>query len=465
MDPTTQARSALLFQPRAAIRQHQLTALRELLATVLPTNAFQRHRLSAVVHGCAPGSIPEDSPAATGPLGVRSWPSSLDEFTALLPFTTKAELVADQQAHPPLGTNLTYPIARYTRLHQTSGTAGAPLRWLDCPESWQRLVECWCEVLRAAGVGPNDRVFFAFSFGPFIGFWLAFEAAETLGALCIPGGGLTSIARLHSILETRSTVLCSTPTYALHLAEVAHRHHLDLHSSRVRTLIVAGEPGGSIPATRSRLEQLWPGARVFDHHGMTEVGPVTFECPVRPGILHIIESAFLAEIIDPATGLPLPAGKRGELVLTPLHRPGSPLVRYRTGDLVQAVAAPTDLDSPPCACGRYALALQGGILGRADDMVIIRGVNVFPSAVEAVLHRFADVAEYQVRVDRSEGLAEIDLRIEPTPNCADPEGLVRSIAAALETTFALRIPVRAVSPNSLPRFELKARRWISAAAA
>jgi len=434
----------LLRAPREAIQRHQLTTLNSLLEAIQRGNSFYGRKLV-------------DTAAAGGAL------DSLQAFATTIPFTTKAEIVADQLAHPPFGTNLTSPLDCYTRSHQTSGTTGTPIRWLDTPESWEQLVECWAEVHRAAGLTAVDRVFFAFSFGPFIGFWLAFEAAERLGALCIPGGGLTSAARLRTILDHGATVLCCTPTYALHLAEVAALEQIDLSAHRVRTMIVAGEPGGSIPATRQRIEEGWPGARVFDHHGMTEVGPVTFECPVTPGVLHVVEWAFLAEVIDPQTGRPVGDGERGELILTTLHRAGSPLLRYRTGDLVEPVFSPQTTDAPACACGRTALALRGGILGRADDMVIVRGVNVFPSAVEEVIRGFADISEYQVTVAQVEGMSELTIRIEPGPHCADLGGLVKRLSQAFQGAFALRVPILPVPPGTLPRFELKAKRWVRAA--
>src|SRR5205823_10383363 len=143
-----------------------------------------------------------------------------------------------------------YPLERYTRFHQTSGTSGAPLRWLDTPESWEAMIESWTEVLQAAAVEPRDRIYFAFSFGPFIGFWLAFEAAARLGCLCVPGGGLSTSARVRQILDLQASVLCCTPTYAIHMGETATSERMDLSRSAVRLMIVAGEPGGSIPATR-----------------------------------------------------------------------------------------------------------------------------------------------------------------------------------------------------------------------
>lgn len=419
---------------RADLEAGHLEALRALLAELLPGNRFYSAKLSAA--------------------GVGFDVASLEDFAARFPFSTKAEFVADHQAHPPFGSNLTYPLASYTRFHQTSGTTAAPLRWLDTPASWEALLESWCEVFRAAGVDAADRVYFAFSFGPFLGFWMAFEAAERLGCLCVPGGGLGSAARLRAMLDNAITVLCCTPSYAIRLGEVARDEGPALDCSRVRRIIVAGEPGGSIPATRARIEELWPGAQVFDHHGMTETGPVTYECPAQPGVLHVLEGAMLAEITHPTTGRPVAPGETGELILTTLERRAAPVLRYRTGDLVRR-ADPRQ----PCACGRIEMALPGGILGRVDDMVIVRGVNVYPTAVEQVVRGFREVAEFQVILKERRAMTELELAIEPAATCKDPRALAGRVEAALELAFALRIPVALAAPGALPRFEMKARRW------
>lgn len=421
------------FPKRQIIAQRQIDSLRGLLRAIVPDNPFYAAKYDAA--------------------GVPGRVVHLGDFYSRFPFTTKAELVADQSANPPYGTNLTFPLERYTRCHQTSGTGGSPIRWLDRAEDWEWMLGSWDIIYRAAKVSPGDAVFFAFSFGPFIGFWLAFEAAVRLGCRCIPGGGMSSAARVRAILDHQSKVLLCTPTYALHLAEVAAKEGWDLSTSAVRTIIVAGEPGGSIPATRARLEAAWPGARVVDHHGMTEVGPVTFECPVRPQVLHVIESSYVAEIIDPTTGEHVVTGELGELVLTTLGRTGSPLLRYRTGDLVRSA-----LDTI-CECGRSDLALEGGILGRTDDMVCVRGVNVYPSAVEAVLRQHGGVTEYQVEVRESGAMTELTLRVEPATVSADSGKLSSELESALQTALSLRIPVVVVAEGSLPRFEMKARRW------
>jgi phenylacetate-CoA ligase len=407
-----------------------LARLRELLATVLRDNPFY----SAKLRGAGP-----------------------DADLATLPFTLKQELIDDQVAHPPYGSNLTYPIERYTRFCQTSATTtGTPMRWLDTSESWDWMIGNWGRVYQAAGVGDRDRIFFAFSFGPFLGFWVGFEAATRVGCLAIPGGGMRSAARLRTIVETSATVLCCTPTYAIRLAEVAAEENIDLGVSSVRTLIVAGEPGGSVPATRRHISKLWRGARVVDHHGMTEIGPVSYGCPKRLGVLHVIEESYMAEVIDPLTGQPVPRGVTGELVLTNLGRLGSPLLRYRTSDMVQA--APEDR----CECGTRDLALNGGILGRTDDMLVVRGVNVYPSAVENILRGFEAVGEYRVEIQNHRTLPELSIQVEATPAHANDSTLTHRLEAALTNAFALRIPVSLVPQGSLPRFEMKARRWVNA---
>ena len=432
---STRTRTSALLYPasREEIAAQQLAKLRELVSAMLPANRFYAGKLS----------------------GVRKDFKTLDEFSSTIPFTTKAELVADQIAHAPFGTNLTFPIASYMRFHQTSGTTGTPLRWLDTPESWDFMVRSWMEVYLAAGVGAEDKIYFAFSFGPFLGFWLAFDAGQKVGALCIPGGSLSSEARVKAILENEATVLCCTPTYALHLAEIAEKEKFNLAKLRLKKIIVAGEPGGSIPAIRERLQNSWRGAKVFDHHGMTEVGPVTYECPAQPGVLHVIESAYLPEIVNPRTGGAIARGAIGELVLTTLERTGSPLLRYRTGDLVQTV------ETENCSCGRKNLALRGGILGRADDMLIVRGVNLHPSGVEAILREFDQVAEFQAVVQNRSSMAELLIRIEPKPGCDDVANLAQRIEKKLRLAFGLRVPVATMKIGSLPRFEMKSKRWVN----
>jgi len=398
------------------LRDLHLRKLRAGLAEVLAANTFWRDRLQ----------------------DVRGW----DDFERL-PLTTKAALLADQATHPPFGTNLTYPLERFVRLHQTSGSSGGqPLRWLDTAESWEWWLRIWADhVYRAAGVKAGDRVFLAFSFGPFIGFWSAFGGAERLGALCISGGAMTSEQRLRSMLDVGATVLLSTPTYALRLADVANQLGIDLRQSDVRVTIHAGEPGASIPATRAAIEEAY-GATCFDHTGMTELGPTGFSCSQRDGI-HLIESEFIFEVLD-ADGHP---SVEGELVATNLGRWGMPLIRYRTGDRVK-------VSREQCSCGSAFLKLLGGIQGRVDDMFTVRGVNLFPSQVEDIVRRYPEVVEFVIERRRERHMDEVSLLIE----AVGAEFSTDRLEADLRQALGVRLPCHVVERGTLPRSELKARR-------
>jgi phenylacetate-CoA ligase len=406
------------------LRAHQWGRFTDIAREVLAANAFLRRRWNEA--------------GVRDPRDLRSW----DDF-ARLPLTVKRELVEDQAEHPPFGTNLTYPLARYVRVHQTSGTSGAPLRWLDTQESWDWWVRCWGFVLRGAGVMPGDRVFVPFSFGLFVGFWAGFEGARALGAMAIPGGGQDSLTRLAWMERLSATVLVCTPSYALHLLEVARERGIDAARLPVRVTVHAGEPGAGIPAIRARLQDGW-GARAFDHGGMTEVGAYGYECAEQAG-LHLNESEFIAEVLDPVTGSP---AREGELVLTNLGRVGSPAVRYRTGDRVR-------LAERPCRCGRTFQVLEGGILGRLDDMLIVRGVNVFPSAIDAIIRRFPAVDEFLVEVVANGQLDELRVLIE-----TDGRDTAVAVREAFRAELGLRLEVVPVPPRSLPRYELKARRVV-----
>ena len=398
------------------LRDAQMNKLRAGLSEVLAANAFWRDRLH----------------------DVRGWA----DFERL-PLATKAELLADQAAHPPFGTNLTYPLEQFTRLHQTSGSSGdQPLRWLDTAESWEWWCRIWTDhVYRAAGVTARDRLFLAFSFGPFIGFWSAFGGAERLGALSISGGAMTSEQRLRTMLDLEATVLLSTPTYALRLADVANELGLDLHGSSVRVTIHAGEPGASIPATRAAIEEAY-GATCFDHTGMTELGPTGFSCALQDGI-HLIESEFIFEVLDP-DGRP---SAEGELVATNLGRWGMPLIRYRTGDRVR-------LSRERCSCGSPFVKLVGGIQGRVDDMFTVRGVNLFPSQVEDIVRRHPEVVEFVIERRRERHMDEVSLLIEAAGDDFSTDRLEDDLRQAL----GVRLVCRVVERGTLPRSELKAKR-------
>jgi phenylacetate-CoA ligase len=414
--------------PPERLRDHRWSRLRALVRETLGANPFWTAKWRAA--------------GLTSADDLRDW----DDFRRL-PLTRKRELVDDQAAHPPFGTNLTYPLARYVRIHQTSGTSGQPIRWLETEASWNWWAHCWRFVLAGAGLGPGDRVYFPFSFGLFVGFWAGFEGARALGALAIPGGGQDSLTRLGTMQALGATALVCTPSYALHLVELARERGIDLAKLGIRATVHAGEPGAGIPAVRARIESGW-GARAFDHAGMTEMGAYGYECAEQAG-LHVNESEFIAEVLDPETLAP---AREGELVLTNLGRTGSPAVRYRTGDRVRVAEA-------PCGCGRTFMRLEGGILGRLDDMLIIRGVNVFPSAIEGIVRRFAVVDEFQVEVFRDGELDQARVIIE-VDGAAGARSVREAVQEALRASLGLRLEVACVEPRTLPRWELKARRVV-----
>ncbi len=405
---------------RRELEQCQLERLNAMLHTIHEKgNRFQRGRVPAKV-------------------------ASLGAFRREVGFTEKADLAADRQRHPPFGSNLTFPLEEYTRYCQTSGTSGEPLAWLDTKESWQAMLDCWKVVYRAADlVSREERVFFAFSYGPFLGFWTAFEAATQLGFLSIPCGGMRSEGRLQMMRRFSVTALCCTPTYALRLGAIAASEAWEFPT--LKAILVAGEPGGSLPEVRARLRDLWGEAvAIHDHHGLTETGPVSYQDPERAGWLRVMEEAFLAEVVDPESGEEVAEGETGELVLTTLHRIACPLFRYRTGDLVRKRLTPD------------GLALEGGILGRIDDMVLIRGVNVYPGAIEGVVRRFREIGEYRVVQSVREDMGELAIEFEAADG---DERLASALQDALWDQFQLRIPVRRVPEGTLPEQEFKARRW------
>ncbi len=415
----SQARRKQFFHmDRQQLAQWQLEQLNRLLSQVLPQNRFYAQKLASVPRRL---SFLEE---------LSTWPT-----------TTKEELLPSEGDPLRLARNHTWPPDRYVRFHQTSGSRGYPVRVLDTSEDWRWWVEAWQWVLDAAEVTARDRAVLAFSFGPFVGFWSAFDALVARGVMTIPAGGLDTQGRLHLIRETQATLVLCTPSYALRMAEVAREQGLELAPLPVRGLIVAGEPGGSVPEVRQRIQQAW-GAEVYDHAGATELGP--WGIPHPQGLL-VNEMLFVAEFLDLQGRPTQPNGQLCQLVLTNLGRPGCPLIRYETGDLVRP-RLPEN--------GRGFVLLEQGVLGRCDDMVTVRGVNVYPSALEAIVRSFAELGEFRIRLFRQGELDQVELEVE------DPRNDPRRIARAVKDRLGLRIQVRTVPPGTLPRFEGKAQRLI-----
>ena len=403
-----------------ALAAHQVQRLNQVFQNILPANRFYATKFSGLVTQI----------------------KSLDDLETL-PFTFKEELV-EQAIESKFSANLTWPPEKYSRLHRTSGTRGRPLIVLDTTDDWDWWMNCWEYVLDAANLHSDDRVLMAFSFGPFIGFWSAYDAVIQRGALCAPAGGLSTLARIDLLNTIEATAIFCTPSYALHMAEIAADNQIKLAESTVQKIVVAGEPGGSIPAIRDRIENAWQ-AKVVDHSGASEIGAWGFADPEGRGI-YVNEAEFIAEFFSLDSGEPASDGQLSELVLTALGRYGRPIIRYRTGDLVR----PTWNDDQACSF----VMLEGGVLGRVDDMMIVRGVNIFPSSVEQILRGFPEIIEYRMTALKQGEMDTLKVEIEDRLDNAT------RVEKELQLKIGLRIDVETVPIGSLPRFELKGQRFV-----
>ena len=413
---------------QAAMTQGQLTPsdrrarLHALIREVAGPNDYQRRRLDGV---------------------------AIDDMADLRTIAPvdKSDLVADQQANPPFGSNLTYPVDRYVHLHQTSGTSGATLRVLDTEQDWAWWRRCMETVFAAAGIGSRDLVALAYSFGPYIQFWASYEGAGAVGANRVALGGMDSVQRLETIREYSATALICTPSYAIRLAKVASQNDLGDALEPVQRIMCTGEPGASLAAVRRQIEELWH-ARCFDHAGLSEVGAFGYPCAAAGGV-HINEDEFIAEVVEPGGDEPVADGEPGELILTALGRTGFPAIRYRTGDVVE-------MHGEPCPAGHAGRWLPGGILGRTDDMVVIRGMNVFPSAIEQVLRESGGVGEFRITFyTEPTAMDEVKVEVE----LAAP-ARAREIQARLRQRLGLRVRIVPLKQGILPSGSAKAKRVV-----
>ncbi|MBI2987226.1 MAG: AMP-binding protein [Deltaproteobacteria bacterium] len=337
-------------------------------------------------------------------------------------------------------------------LYQTSGTTGKPLME---PGHFPDIINMWTYQWWAHGIRPRDVFYFAFPFGTFMAFWSAYFDAHLLGAQVISGGGVDSKARIYQIQQFRPTVLISTPTYALRLAEVATEMGADSRATSIRFISTAGEPGSMVPGLRRAMEQAW-NAKAIDLYGISELwGSTSWECPLHTDRMHLGESTAHGIVVDDKGRL-VPNGGKGEFVLTNYEATIQPLIKYRTHDVVE-------WHKEPCDCGRSWLWLRGGVLARTDQMVTIKGTNVYPTSVQALLGEVKGLSErMEIHIDREEGNGVFDrvcVKVEPSPEvdagkCSalkvEAEGLLRA-------RVGVSIPVEVVPPMSLPRYELKAK--------
>ena len=427
------------LMPRDQLRQWQLKKLQTILSWAYDRSPFWQRKLKA---------------AGVHPSDIRRF-----EDIQLLPFLTKNEILESQQEHPLYGDIQSAPPSIAMTYHQTSGTSGkTPVRALDSVRDWNWCASSWAGGMYAFGVRSTDVVYLAFGYGSFIGFWGAHYGFQKIGCCTVAGGAQSSESRIRQIIDVQATVITATPSYAIRLAQVAEEMGIDLPTAtRVEIIVAAGEPGANIPGTKAMIEKAW-GAHIGDFAGMTESGGIaTFECNEKPGATHIQEDHFLEEVIDPATGRWVDYGQKGERVTTSFGRIMLPLIRYRTGDLVERI--PNNY----CTCGRTWDLYRGGILGRTDDMKLIRGTNVFPSAIEGVVRKFESIREFQIVLWKKNYIDEVTVKLEPLPNTPADEQQKLAIDIGKELSEAqegLRFNVEIVEPGTLPIFELKSKRLV-----
>lgn len=375
----------------------------------------------------------------------------------LIPKIEKSMMRETQERDPfPYGDILSVPMEEVSTFRQTSGTTGTPVYHA---ETWQDLdwySETWAYVLYAQGYGKTDRVFVPFGYNIFVAFWGGHFAAEKIGCEVVPGGVLDTKARILKMQELKCTALMATPTYVLGMADTAQKA-LNMDVSKdlyIKRITCAGEPGASISTTKKRMEDAW-GAKVFDHIGGTESGAWSFECMEQPGGLHVNEAFFLVEIEDLNTGEIIhESGKPGKMIITAFDRCAKPCVRFDAKDVIK-------WSDYPCDCGRTFRLLDGGVIGRADDITKVKGVLLAPTAIEEVVRGFPEVEnEYEVIVTKKGEVDDILLRIELIPGKErESETILSRLKDQLRIKTNLGYRIKAVPFGSLPRFELKAKRF------
>jgi phenylacetate-CoA ligase len=418
--------------PRERLLEIELKRFREVLRWAKETSPFYRKKL----HGIEPEDI-----------------RTLEDVSKV-PITEKEELREAQEGKEPYpyGDLLAVPPERLSIFHQTSGTTGKPVYFPDTYESWQWVVEVWCYILYAAGFRSTDRVFLPFAYNVYIAFWQGHYAAEKLGCEVVPGGALDTKGRLQKMREVRATALMNTPTYGLHMIEVAKEMGIDpKRDLHIKKMICSGEP---MPEpTRLRMEEEW-GADVYDHIGGTEPGGWGGMCSEKRGI-HVIEPHFLFEMVDLETmSKPIPPGVKGIAVITPLCRRCIPLIRFNLKDIMMLV-------DEPCPCGRTSIRVDQ-IGGRIDDLRKIRGVFFSPNMVEEVIRaQFPEVVEYEILLTQEEVMPVLTLRIEVDPSTGESQyrEIKNRIREKLKIRTNLTFEIESVKPGGLPRYTLKSARF------
>jgi phenylacetate-CoA ligase len=386
-------------------------------------------------------------------------PKDLVSFSDLsrLPITRKPDYMAGLQADPPFGTFRAVDVSQAVRVHFSSGTTAQPAPVLWSQPDLDRWADLYARYFYAQGLRRNHVFQCMFNYSWFVGGLGATLAAQKVGALVVPGGAVDTGRQIETIIKYGTYCVMGTPSFMAHVAETAQDMGVDLAGSSVQMVCLGGEPGASIPGTRERLERMW-GAKMYDCYGALECQPIGWDTALQLGP-QIAEDFIYTEILDPDTLQPVADGKQGVLVLTHLDKEACPLVRWWTGDIVTR-------DRTPTPDGRTHARLLGGVLGRADDMLIVRGVNLFPTAVEDVVRAFAGTTnEYQLVIDDSVKdpktgfLTGVKVRVERTDDA--PQGLAEQLSAQLRQRLQVRFIVEVLPAGTLPRTVHKAKRVVT----
>jgi phenylacetate-CoA ligase len=381
---------------------------------------------------------------------------SIDDLVAKWPVLDKHEMAADAVEHPPYGTYTAMNDAVWAQrgwmLFSSSGSTGTPRVFRYSHVDREQWAWANARALHAMDFRHGDTVFMVTGYGPHVFAWGVQVALAKMGLPILPGGGMDARARAHVIGRFKPTVLLCTPSYALHLGRVMQDLGMDPAASSIRQVFVGGEPAMGIAATRRRIEELW-GARLVEFYGCTEAAPSAggYSCPARPDegevFTHVMDDAQYWEVVDPDSRVALPDGERGLTVVTNLNSEASPQLRFLVGDY-------TVFDRAPCACGRTHSRAIGGFAGRADDLINLRGIKMFPTQIEAAVRAVPGIGdEYEIHIATNpDGLDVMTVRVE------HPDDVAEVVAAEIRTRCEVRVGVEVLTPGTLPKTEFKAKR-------
>lgn len=419
--------------PRRVLDQIHLERIRHLVALAYERSPMHHHLYDE---------------AGIKPSDICTW----DDYHYRLPFTDKPHYMADQEAHGYGG--LALEERHWQQYFHTTGTTGRFLNEVFSQYEMHKAGSQYCYGLWDYGIRSSDSMFFCFDFGMWIGLWSFYWGARNLGLTIMSGGGLSGIDRVRKIMDLRPTIVCGTPTYLLHLAEIAQSEGLDIRDAGVKMLAGGGESGFSIPLTRQKLAEAWGTDLIYDAYGVGEALFIGQSCREWGGGVHVIEDVCHAYAVDPDTGEPVTEpGAVGENVITSYTHLTQPFIKYRTHDLVR-------LDrNPDHGCGWTWGHYPGSVLGRTDFMVTIRGVNVYPTAVENLIGEMPGLSNhYELHVSRQEGMDRMLVKVESGRPDTDFHALGVGLADHFRTHLGVRLEVEVLAPETLPRYQLKTKR-------